>query len=176
MTTNTLTPVVVATHADNVVRLYYRGADGALNQTGQLVANTIEPTSLATLAADLSDAFGWAPAATPVKAVKAPPKAIEPKPAKTKPKRTRVTPAESAQRRANVVRFLTDHGDASVPEMATAVFAHERDPENVCRGVVDQMVREGLAIRGPKVTHGVAIRFSLPVGVTDAGSTLAEPS
>jgi len=161
MTTSTLTPVVVATHADNVVRLYYRTADGALNQTGQLVANTIDPTSLATLAADLSDAFGWAPVPV-VKAVKAPPKVLDkPKKPKGHTGRTRANPAETARRKGRIVQFLAEHGEATAPDIGLVLFADGRDPEGRARSLLDLMIRDGQVIRGPKIP-GHAMKFSLP--------------
>jgi hypothetical protein len=54
------TPVVIATHADGVLRCYHRAADGALSQTAQIVAQSqFEPTALAQLIGDLSALLDW---------------------------------------------------------------------------------------------------------------------
>lgn len=157
--------VVLATHADGVARFYFRTTEGALNQTGQLVAPTVDPTLLATLAADLSDALGWNPAPPKPKAVKAPATAEIDKP---KPKaksassyrnRPRAGRDEMARRQQEAIDYMAEHGgEATAPGLGRAMHADLPAP------VADAYARKTVSLLEKA---GKVVRVGMPPGKAD---------
>jgi hypothetical protein len=115
-----VTPIIVATHIDGVVRLYYRADDGALSQTGQLVAEHVEPTALATLAADLGLSLGWAPAAKPKRESPALPRRTR-GPDKAK----RASRIDSEQRRQAILAYIAAHPGLTSGDIARRLYPDE---------------------------------------------------
>jgi hypothetical protein len=175
-----MTPVIVATHAEGVVRVWYRKPDGTLIQTGRFVAATIEPPELAVLVADLADTLHWGNGASPAPVIAALPKATDkwtcpdcgwvgplagkgghirqrhPKPKDVRT-RSRAGRAVIQQRRDDVHTWLIATGPATAPQ-AAAVLSDLPDAVGKVGKVLDQLVARGLAVRLP-ATPGDATRF-----------------
>jgi hypothetical protein len=149
-----MTPVIVATHTDGVVRVYCREPNGTVNQTGRFVADQIEPPALANLIADLADTLHWNgdPVATTSPARLAPPPPIPIGSGKSKPKgnfrnRSRAGRTEIAERRAAVIAHLTAKGEATAMAVGSALFANKPDSVGKARKLLDQLVADGLVTR-----------------------------
>lgn len=155
--------VVLATHADGVARFYFRTTEGALNQTGQLVAPTVDPTLLATLAADLSDALGWNPAPPKPKAVKAPATAeidkAKPKPKSSYRNRPRATRDDMARRQSDALAYIAEHGgEVTAPALGRAMHA-DMPPE-----IADAYSRKTVLLLEKA---GKVVRVAMPPGKAD---------
>lgn len=157
--------VVLATHADGVARFYFRTTEGALNQTGQLVAPTVDPTLLATLAADLSDALGWNPTPPKPKAVKAPATAEidKAKPPKSKSasyrNRPRATRDDMARRQSDALAYIAEHdGEVTAPALGRAMHA------DLDASVADAYARKTVSLLEKA---GKVVRVAMPPGKAD---------
>jgi transaldolase len=157
-------PVIIATHDDNVVRIWTRHPDGSVHQTGRFVTyEPIDPPYLAELVSTLADTFHWTNGTTPapapvVQAIKAAPvKAVK----KKDNFRTRPRAGQDVieQRRATVMTHLIEHGDATAPELGAALFSDLPDSVGKARKLLDQLTDTGLVTRVPSDKHGTPMRF-----------------
>jgi hypothetical protein len=156
-----MTPIIVTTHTEGVVRVYHRQPDGTLHQTGRFVAEQIDPPALAQLVAALADTLHWDNGAPLPEFAPTPPPPVPVK-VKTKPKgdhrrRSRAGQTETQRRRDDVLTHLAK-GDATAPEIAETLFAHLPDPVGKARKTLGQLEDRGLVTRLP-APHGTPMRF-----------------
>ena len=143
-------PVLVITEQEGLARVYLRNGNGALVQAAQVLVGPASPTELATIAADLNEAFAWPklvkPQAPPEK-----PKEVTPPPKKKRapsPDRLRRSRQAVAAFNTQVLQVIKDNQQVSIAEIAKAIFGEQtaQNDGNV-RTAVERLIKSGAKLR-----------------------------
>lgn len=173
------TPVTVAVLTDGALRAYYRNGSGHAEQVAQLVvAHDIEPSVIASIVADLGDAFGWgangaAPRAAGRAAGALP--VARPVEAKAQPRRRsgqRSTPDQTAAERAAILDAISAQPGITRAELGDRLGydthrVKNRTERMLEAGLIDARPLPGRRERGPGGGHGLFPLRPAPVNASD---------